>query len=146
MTIYCGYIFLLYSCWTYNHPSPEDDIVREYVALLCIELDRSSKAYCTKHRHFTIPFRFDVFKFLFKDYNKNLYSHDFDPSKGDQFSKEDNSDDSRYGHKIVFPLKVRLSLQRSPPNGFIMNPDGTYTPKPRPLAETLSVQAVKANY
>ena len=88
---------------------------------------------------------------MFKEYNKKkLYSHDFDPSyfpQGwDQFSKEDDSDGSHYGRKIVFPIKVRLSLQRSPPNGFIMNPDGTYIPKPRPLAETLSVKIVKANY
>ena len=48
----------------------------------------------------------------------------------------------KHGHVIMFPLKL---LHRSPPNGFYRNSDGTFSPKPRPLLETLTIQIVKDN-
>ena len=43
------------------------------------------------------------------------------------------------------PLKAELLLCRSPPNGFYRNSDGTFSPKPRPLLETLTIRIVKEN-
>jgi len=61
---YNGEHIFIYS--EFNNPSPEEHIVRHYVALLRIEIDRSLKANCLKHTEIRIPgFRFDVFKFLF---------------------------------------------------------------------------------
>ena len=97
--VYTSILYVTPAYRAFNNPSPQDDIVREHVSLLNIEIARSLKAYCTKHTNFTLPFRFDVFKFLFKDYNKKkLYSCDFDPRYftlgWDQFSKVDSSDGS----------------------------------------------------
>jgi len=61
-----SYIF----CSAYNNPSPPDHIVKHHVALFSIEINRSLKTGCLNHTEFRIPFRFDVFKFLFNDYNK----------------------------------------------------------------------------
>jgi len=42
-------------------------------------MHRSLKADCTKQTIIRIPFRFDVFRFLFGCKRKALYLHDFDP-------------------------------------------------------------------
>ena len=60
--------YIFYSA--YNNPSPPDHIVKHHVALFSIEINRSLKTGCLNHTEFRIPFRFDVFKFLFNDYNK----------------------------------------------------------------------------
>ena len=142
------YIHFCYS--EFNDPSPPEHIVRSHAAALYIELARSLKADCLlfKHTVIRLPFRFDVFRFLFGSYNKKcLYFCNFDQhyfgTGWDQWYKD--SVLGKHGHVIVFPLEAKLLLSRSPPNGIFKNRDGTFTPKPRPLLETLRIQIVKDN-
>lgn len=71
---YCSYF-----CRAYDHPRPMDHVVRSCVAAFVFAVHRSLKADCTKQTILRIPFRFDVFRFLFGCNRKALYLHDFDP-------------------------------------------------------------------
>ena len=144
----CQMLCALLSDSEFDDPDPPEHIVRSHAAALYIELAKSLKADCLKHTVIRLPFRFDVFRFLFGSYNKKrLYFSDFNqryfgPGWNQWFT---DSVLGKHGHVIVFPLKAKLSLHRSPPNGFYRNSDGTFIPKPRPLSETLTVHIVKEN-
>ena len=132
----------------FDDPDPPEHIVRSHAAALYIELAKSLKADCLKHTVIRLPFRFDIFRFLFGSYNKKLlYFCDFDQRYFGSGWNQWFTDSvlGKHGHVIVFPLKAKLSLHRSPPNGFYRNSDGTFSPKPRPLLETLTIQIVKDN-
>ena len=139
---------LILSNSEFDDPDPPEHIVRSHAAALYTELAKSLKADCLKHTVIRLPFRFDVFRFLFGSYNKKrLYFCDFNqryfgPGRNQWFT---DSVLGMHGHVIDFPLKAKLSLRRSPPNGFYRNSDGTFLPKPRPLLETLTIRIVKEN-
>jgi len=115
----------------FGNPSPPEDIVRTYATALYTELTKSLKADCLNHTVIRLPFRFDVFRFLFGSYEKEeLYFCDFDQRYfgpgWNQWYKD--SVLGKHGHVIVFPLKAKL-LNRPPPNGFYRNSNGIFTPK-----------------
>lgn len=129
--------------------------MRQCVSAFTTAIAKSLKVDCIKQTVKRVPFRFNVFRFLFGDCKKkNLYFTDFDPqyfSEGwnqcsSRFST--NSDDTEFdywGRTIVFPLKVSCELHWSP-TGFIRTRNGQYVPKARTPLEYLRVQIVKERY
>ena len=56
---------LILSNSEFDDPDPPEHIVRSHAAALYTELAKSLKADCLKHTVIRLPFRFDVFRFLF---------------------------------------------------------------------------------
>jgi len=129
--------------------------VRLCISAFTTAIAKSLQVDCTKQLVKRVPFRFDVFRFLFGNCKKkSLYFNDFDPRYfGDGWNQcssrySTDGDDTEFdhcGHIIVFPLKVSCELCWSP-SGFIRNVAGQYVPKPRTPLEYLRVEIVKETY
>ena len=96
-----------------------------------------------------VPFRHDVFQYLFKDKGKASKDHGYILFEKKDFERcsfprewdtlVDNLGD---GLKIDFPVKVRLFVSRSPKNHTI-NKEKKIIPLPRYYVEKLSVNCKK---
>ena len=136
----------------FNHPQPQEDLIRDAVGQFTYNIDRSLRKGCTCNTTIRLPFRHDIFHYLFKDKDINdLQLNDFDsmyfPYGWSQwYRRYGNSDNASYcGRAIVFPIRIECYLQWTRQNGFIKLTDGTVQPKPKTFIEMIRIYICKAN-
>ena len=96
-----------------------------------------------------LPFRHDVFRYLFKDKDKNnLHINDFDsnyfPYGWNQWYRRYGNSSYR-GRTIVFPISIDCYLLWTRQKGYIKMTDGTVQPKPKTFTEMVRVHICKVN-
>ena len=141
-----------FQCSNFNHPQPQDHLVREAIGQFTYYIEKSLVTGCINYTTIRLPFRHDIFHFLFKDKDiDNLQLHDFDtnyfPHGWNQWCRQyGNSGDASYcGRTIVFPIRIECYLQWTQRNSFIKLTDGTVQPKPRTFREMIRIYICKAN-
>jgi len=128
-------------------PSKAPGTNRENVARFLHAVEGSLRVGCIRKTVLRIPFRLDVYRFLFSD-KTELYQQDFDEKYFTLgwFQWYRKFDEFTYcGHAIVFPLKVKCFLQWTKSNGFVKDDNGTLLEKPRTFVETIRVKIFKRN-
>lgn len=132
--------------------TPQEHLIREAVGEFTHSIDRSLKKKCTHDTTIRLPFRHDIFHYLFKDKDKNnLQLHDFDsnyfPYGWNQwYRRYGDSDSASYcGRAIAFPIRIECYSQWTRQTGFMKLTDGTVQPKPKTFTEMIRVHICKVN-
>lgn len=121
---------------SYHHPRPSDQQVEECVSSLLFHITKSLHAGSIRSCNFSVPFRFDVFRFLFGDCTTfnlvDFRSRLFPSNWFIVFDKHCN------GCRVEFPLTMTCKL-RYGPNCY----DSLGIVKPRLFVETVFVKLCK---
>ena len=143
----CILSILLYR--NFNHPQPQEHIIRECVDRFLAALDRSLGVACYKDTVLRIAFSHDVFRYLFHDKTELTlqdFSSTYFPPGWDQCYHQFGSTNPTWrGRCNVFPLRVRCVLRWSRRSSFVRQQDGTFTRKPAILEELLRIRITKIN-
>ena len=136
----------------FDHPQPQEHLIREAVGQFTYSLHRSLRKKCTQNTTIKMPFRHDIYRYLFKDKDTdNLQLHDFNtnyfPYGWEQwYRKYGSSDHARYsGHTIVFPIRIDCKLEWTRQTGFMKMMDGTMQTKPKTFTEMIRIKVCKVN-
>ena len=143
---------MVYLYRLYDNPQPQEHLIREAAAQFTYSIDRSLRTECIRNTVIRLPFRHDIFRFLFKDKDTDKlqltdFTTEYFPYGWNQWCQQySGSDGLMYcGRTIVFPIRIRSYLQWTKPNSFVKLTDGTIQPKQRTFIEMIRVYIRKNN-
>ena len=148
--MHIAFIFQSFTCREFNNPHPQEHVIRESVGNFTLAIDKSLRVECFKNTVLRVPFRHDVFRFLFQDRQElNIadFNNDYFPYGWNQwYRKYGSTAHARScGRTIVFPIRMTCYLQWTRPNGFVKTLDGTLQQKQHTFIEMIRVHIVKDN-
>ena len=144
----CLILPIVYS--SYCEPCPSYRAIADSISNFVTAVQNSLRVGCVRNCMFVVPFRCDVFNFLFSGKGSSvrtkkgrLYTEeDFDPTYFSikyWFVSYNKLGD---GCKIDFPINLRSYVKFSPCT-YIKNDDNVVVRRPRDFTELLSVSVVK---
>ena len=143
-----GMCLFIITCRSYEAPSPDHRAIADSVSSLVTAVQNSLRHGCVRNCMFVIPFRCDVFNFLFSGKGSLIHG-----KKGRYYSEADFDPTYFYvnwfvsysklgdGCKLEFPIILRSYVKFSPCT-YTKNDDNVVA-RPRDFTELLSVSVVK---